>query len=565
MRNERADIWKLTRALNDEQANGGLWLPNIQRPFVWNEEQIERLFDSIMREYPISTLLIWRTKAEVKHRKFIDHWKPSFKLSSAYVTQNSRPKGMVLDGQQRLQSLFIGLRGSYDGRELHFDILSGEISLPEDIRYRFRFLSAESAKWPWVRFKDILHSLSTGRKLPMDVADEIVTKASVALSAEDNRRLQRNVSRAQKEFLSDENVSYQLLDSVDDPEAYGIDDVVEIFIRANSGGTKLGKSDLLFSLLAQDWNLADESVEELLSEINAGGYAFDRDWVLKCCLVMLGQGAKYEVRKFRDPTVRERLVANWGLLSEAIKAVRDFLFSHTNLRTDKAVTSYIALIPLVYFRFRFPEKWTAANGKEHYLLRTMLAGAFSGTPDSLIDRCVRSIDSNSDLIVDDLFQLIRDDGRSLELTANALLGIRYRKPLSHLLFALWYQHFDFTPALEDNLPQQDHIFPQSALRKVQVLNPETGRWRMKYDSDERDQIANLALLTAKENGFSGKSDSLPEEWLAQQDEAFFKQHLIPRDPTLWKIDSYEQFIDARKMLILEHFQEYVQPAVGQEV
>ena len=48
-------------------------MPNIQRPFVWSEEQIARLFDSIMREYPISTLLVWKTKEEVKHRKFIDN------------------------------------------------------------------------------------------------------------------------------------------------------------------------------------------------------------------------------------------------------------------------------------------------------------------------------------------------------------------------------------------------------------------------------------------------------------------------------------------------------------
>lgn len=75
MRNERNTIWKIVRALNDTESNGGLWLPNIQRPFVWSEEQIQRLFDSIMREYPISTLLVWRSKAQIKHRKFVDHWR----------------------------------------------------------------------------------------------------------------------------------------------------------------------------------------------------------------------------------------------------------------------------------------------------------------------------------------------------------------------------------------------------------------------------------------------------------------------------------------------------------
>ena len=122
MRNERNSIWKIVRSLNDAESNGGLWLPNIQRPFVWSEEQIEKLFDSIMREYPISTLLVWRTKAAVKHRKFIQDWKDSLKISDAYVMENTDAKGMVLDGQQRLQSLIIGLAGSYNGRELHFDV-----------------------------------------------------------------------------------------------------------------------------------------------------------------------------------------------------------------------------------------------------------------------------------------------------------------------------------------------------------------------------------------------------------------------------------------------------------
>lgn len=558
MRNERDSIWKVVKRLNEPELDGGLWLPNIQRPFVWAEEQIERLFDSIMREYPISTLLVWRTKASIKHRRFIDHWRYDLKVSDAYVMQDTHAKGMVLDGQQRLQSLFIGLRGSYDGRELHFNVESGESSLPEDIRFRFGFRTAATAQWPWIRFKDLLGELSRGRKLPTDVAESLLARAPGALDESIWRRVQRNIARAQREFIIDENISYQLLDGVDDPDAYTIDDVVEIFIRANAGGTRLGKSDLLFSLLASDWDMADESVEDLLADINAGGYAFDRDWVLKCCLVMLGQGAKYEVRKFRDPAVREEFVARWKPLSDAIRAVRDFLFTRTSLKTDKAVPSYIALIPLVYFRYCYPERWEAAAGKETYILRTLLAGAFSGTPDNLLDRCTKAIDAAENFVVEDLFQIIRDDGRSLELSPGSFLGVRYAKPLSHLIFNLWYRDFDYHPALQDNLPQQDHIFPQSALRNEKVTNPATGRMVMKYDASDRDQLANLALLTAKDNGFTGKSGELPETWLAKQTPEFFARHLIPTDPELWKIGSYERFIRARQALIIERFKSYLQ-------
>lgn len=561
MRNERNSIWKVVKALNDSESNGGFWLPNIQRPFVWSEAQIEKLFDSIMREYPISTLLVWRTKAAVKHRKFIADWKDTIKVSDAYVMQNSDAKGMVLDGQQRLQSLIIGLAGSYNGRELYLDALSGGKASPEDIRYRFRFMDPAGAGWPWVRFKDLLKRMSRSGTLPMDVAQDVCDKASVEMSAEQRYQVQRNVARAQQEFINDENISYQLLDGVDDPDAYTTEDVVEIFIRANAGGTKLGKSDLLFSLLASDWEMADEQMEELREELNKTGYDFDRDFVLKSCLVMLGQGAKYEVSKFRDPKVRELFVSEWEPLSRAIKAVRDLLHGKTFLKSDKAVPSYLGLIPLIYLRYKYPSQWDSTIGREDYILRVMLTGAFSGTPDNLIDRCVKSIDEHGGFKLEEIFQIIRADGRSLEVTPDTILGARYGKPLSHLIFNLWYRDFDYEPALEDNLPQQDHLFAQSLLMNEKEINPETLRSRRRYGFEERDQLANLALLTARENGFQGKSGMPLDKWLPDQikkDPGFLDRHLIPADPTLWKIDRFRDFIEARKKLILDRFKPYLQ-------
>src|SRR5690606_34742091 len=82
MQNKKLPIRKIVSYLNNDEAEGGgFWLPNIQRPFVWREDQIGRLFDSIMREYPISTLLIWKTKSPVKHRKFVDNYHQDLRLT----------------------------------------------------------------------------------------------------------------------------------------------------------------------------------------------------------------------------------------------------------------------------------------------------------------------------------------------------------------------------------------------------------------------------------------------------------------------------------------------------
>ena len=123
MKNQKQTIRKIVGFLNNADEDGGFWLPNIQRHFVWREEQICRLFDSILREYPISTLLVWKTTSRIRRRKFIDNWRDTLRLSDFYVPEDTKKKNLVLDGQQRLQSLFIGLRGSFEGRELAWTFL----------------------------------------------------------------------------------------------------------------------------------------------------------------------------------------------------------------------------------------------------------------------------------------------------------------------------------------------------------------------------------------------------------------------------------------------------------
>lgn len=559
MQNRKLSIRKIVSYLNDEESEGGgFWLPNIQRPFVWSQDQITRLFDSIMREYPISTLLVWKTKEPVKHRRFIDTYHRNIKLTDFYVPEHKRAKMMVLDGQQRLQSLFIGLKGSYDGKELYFDVTSGQQVAPEDIRYRFAFRDAATSPWPWVRFKDIVFK---NNKLDLQIAQDLVADAGVKLSEPDWTAVQLNVARARQEFVNDDNITYQELDSIDNPDAYKVDDIVEIFIRANSGGTKLGKSDLLFSLLSSSWDEADAQMEELLAKLNATGFDYDRDFVLKACLTMLDKGARYEVGKFRDGKTKEEIVAQWPALSKAILAVHDLLVTATYIRSDRAMPSYLALIPLIYYRYHFPEAFSKNTELPDYLLRVLVTGVFSGNPDTLIDKIVRNVQEQKDFALPEILGVVREAGRSLDITPHVILDQHYGSREIHLFFNLWYRGFNYRPAYTGNTPSVDHIFPQSLLRSVKVVNPETGKRNiLKYPQLMRDQIANCMLLTADENGASGKSDTPPKEWLARDrfpNEAAHKQylelHLIPQDPALWELDRFEDFVQARKALIEDKF------------
>lgn len=550
MKNQKQTIRKIVSFLNNVDEDGGFWLPNIQRPFVWGEDQICRLFDSILREYPISTLLIWKTTSPIRRRKFIDNWKDSLRLSDFYVPEDKKKKSLVLDGQQRLQSLFIGLCGSFDGKELCFDMLSGVVAAPDDIKYRFKFLDTSTTAFPWVKFKDLIFTTKKKREL----LDGLKATAGRALTVEEINKLDDHLDLVDRTFKMDEAVTYQELDSIDNPALYTEDDVVEVFIRANSGGTKLGKSDLLFSLLSASWEVADEKMEGLLESLNQHGFAFDRDFVLKTCLVLLDHGAQYEVQKFRKVGVREKIEEKWDDIATAIQDVLDFVRGKTFIQCDKALPSYLVLIPLVYVRYHFPDAWKKAREVDSYLLRCSLAGAFSGQPDSLLDALIKKFAELKEFSIDEAFSIIRSQGRSLELTEDRFWQMGYGSSTIHLLFNLWYRDFNHTPAYDNNLPQVDHIFPQSALRKIKVENPITGRkGLMKYHEAERNQLANCMLLSREENGAGGKWDTLPEEWFAEKGPDYLDKHLIPSDPALWAMDRFEDFIEERKKLIRDHF------------
>ena len=549
MKNQKQTIRKIVGFLNNPEEEGGFWLPNIQRPFVWGEDQICRLFDSILREYPISTLLIWKTNSTIRRRKFIDNWKDSIRLVDFYVPSDTKKKCLVLDGQQRLQSLFIALTGSFEGRELYFDILSGELAAPDDVKYKFKFLDSNTAQFPWVKFKELIFTHLKKR----EVSDGLKATAGRDLTSHESDKINDHLELVDRTFKIEEAVTYQELDSIDNPKLYTEDDVVEVFIRANSGGTKLGKSDLLFSLLSSSWDEADDRMTELLDDLNRHGFAFNRDFILKTCLTLLDQGARYEVDKFRKQGVREKIESEWDRVSDAVKDVLDFVRGNTFIKCDKALPSYLLLIPLIYVRYHYPVAWKQAKEVETYLVRSALVGAFSGTPDQLIDVIVNKLKEIKRFDVAEVFGVIRTQGRSLDITEDWLWGMGYGSAQIHLLFNLWYS-FNYTPAYDSNLPQVDHIFPQSLLRTVKIQNPDNGRWSLlRYKDAARNQLANCMLLTQQENGAGGKTDIPPEEWFKDKPVEYLERHLIPQDPALWKLDRYEDFLAARKKLILVKF------------
>jgi hypothetical protein len=297
-------------------------------------------------------------------------------------------------------------------------------------------------------------------------------------------------------------------------------------------------------------------MHEFLNDINGEQFRFDRDFVLKTAMVLLNQPARYDVEKFRTPQVRQLITDQWSSITDSIRFVRDFISEKTFVRCDKALPSYLALIPLIYYRYHYPDGWNEAKGKVDYLLRVLLTGAFSGRPDSLIDQVVGTIKETRSFQIRQIFGVIREDSRNLAISEAQLFDMGYGSRNIHLLFNLWHPRTEYAPSWDGHLPQVDHIFPRSILKKVKELNPENGRTSLQYYSTGKiNQFANCMLLTQSENGPAGKGDMSPSEWFKDKSDAYLALHCIPRNNELWEIGRYEDFIEARSSLIKEKFKD----------
>ncbi|RTL55496.1 MAG: DUF262 domain-containing protein [Rhodocyclaceae bacterium] len=327
-----------------EDINVSLFLPHIQRPFVWEEEQMLRLFDSLMRNYPIQTLLFWRTRDEIKARKFMEQvdWDPD--LSDYYepnISKAGAEKVFVLDGQQRMQTLYAIFRGailSESGirQEAYFDVTSGDKLTDTGLLYQIKF-SNESLALPWYRVADLLGSHA--QRNAEELADEINESLASLDSAkpvelretEESRRgrekrVRRNISQLISLLREERHFWVQQLDGVADKFPYKT--VLDIFVRVNSGGTKLDASDLMFAAMKEGWDEIEEAIEETTELLNSTNLQFDKTFALKCLLVAHGRGAEASAEKFTGAdgeVLLAEMEAGWGRAEQAFQELRDFL------------------------------------------------------------------------------------------------------------------------------------------------------------------------------------------------------------------------------------------------
>jgi hypothetical protein len=294
--------------------------------------------------YPIGIALLWETYLDIQYRKFNEAFREG-QVHDFKENKRKNKRKLVLDGQQRLQSLYIALYGSYEGKSLYFDVLSGRES--EDVseeKYGFEFLNQ-------VGFEQWHAEMNTGPGAPdasengtskylVKVADlfaagirersalEKRIKQQVAIGDDDEERLRVNIARFDEVLTKNSNIlKVSVIDEDlpgDNPDRKSESDVLEIFVRVNREGTPLSRSDLIFSMLKLNWRESAESLPEFVREINEGNaFTLDIDFVIRCLFAVSDLGTKFDLDHLRRKNNVNLLRDNFKACCDAIRSVVD--------------------------------------------------------------------------------------------------------------------------------------------------------------------------------------------------------------------------------------------------
>ena len=551
------------------------FLPSIQREFVWSPQQIEKLFDSLMRGYPISTFLFWEVpKEKVGEFQFYEFLRDYHQLNNRHNAKASLSGSdditAILDGQQRLTSLYIALKGSYayklprrrwndlstyPKRKLYINLCRE--SEDPDFLYDFAFLTDDEAKNDpndeenfWFPVGEILNFNTMPLVNKYLIKNELMNrKTSIAEFANDTLMTLFQVVHI------DGIISYYLEQSTE------LDKVLNIFIRVNSGGTTLSYSDLLLSFATAQWATLDarEEINNFADEVNSIGRGFNigKDIILKSCLVLSKfSNITFKVDNFNKTNMLS-VEKNWSKITDAfrkaVELISSFGFSRDN------VTSNNAFIPIAYYiysigtpnNFVDSSKYADERMKiKKWIISSLLRRVFSFMPDGVLKPIRDIIDGNPGSFP--LQQIIRHfKGTNRDITFNEesidnLLWTKYGNGNLLLILSILYPWADFK-----NNFHIDHMYPKCYFTEKRLLKADVARNKIQFYLDNVNYIGNLQLLEATPN--KEKNSTFFDKWL---DDTFKDQnqlkdykykHLVPN--VSLKFTNFEEFMNEREELI----------------
>lgn len=564
------------------------------------------LWDSLLRGLPLGSLLIWNDEKDGPRREpaysFIQHYVDSRAYSHKdYIQRYSQrfsfeelpdSYSLVLDGQQRLTSFYISLNGSFttrkhggwvrnpgawNTRELYFDLLSGDQTggHDRDLVYQFDFRkngglsgSGDSYWFPVHQLIDGDEELMSDSFLEKEtLLDEEFTEVQAKVDRDEYAKAKSNLERLwwgvnQREAILHEQTR------TDDKTAR------ELFIRRNKGGKVLSGVDILLALLTGYWDKGEETgsptdakkqIEQFTKtlsgddELSESGFTFGKNFVLRTLLLFSGErpafrrDGRYDSDDLRDT---EAIFQDDGFE----QAIRDAFRLSSNLGFhNRALSSKNVVSPVIQYLYANDHPSTPTGPAIHYWLATTVLNGVFGNIGS--ERVLKTARGHIEETEGDEFPAIeilndlRGSGAVVKLDSEVLdellEEVGYRSgPRRNVLLTHLYEN----RRAGHKQYEVDHIFPRKKLGDETFLRengvePE----RIDWFKDNRDHIANLQLLSPREN--QSKSDRNLTDWLDRIEEGYvdslsdkeeyFNQHWVPEDPSLHEYSNYPEFVERR--------------------
>jgi len=500
---------------------GSLALPEFQRGYVWNRDQVRSLMTSLYRRYPVGSLMVWATPKDSAAVK-------------GGATGYEGTVELLLDGQQRITSLYGLIRGQaprfFDGDAKAFTGLYFDI---ENEVFEFYAPAKMKNNPAWIDVSGLMkNGVGPALKAVMENPD---------FSASTTQYIDR-IARLD----GIKAINFQIEQVVGEDKT--VDVVVDIFNRVNSGGTKLSKGDLALARMCAQWPEARDRMKDALKRWWDHGYYFQLDWLLRNVTTLTTGEAKFsslvaiDTATFADGLERAEKYANTAL---------NLVGSRLGLDHDRVLGGRYAFPIITRYLSERGGKFESALEQDkllYWYVNSFLWGRFAGSVETVLNQDLAMIDGSTgslDRLIDQLRMsrgdlLVRPDD-----FGGWSLGARFYPMLYLLTRSLsardWGQPFSVLNASllgKNSGLEVHHIYPKALL------------YRHDYGRAEVNALANFCFLTKQTN--IEISDSAPTDYFARvavADPGCLESQWIPMDPELWKVENYREFLAARRVLL----------------
>ena len=499
---------------------GSMALPEFQRGYVWNRDQVRDLMLSLYRKHPVGSLLVWLTKTEIADTR-------GDAMPAPGVVK------LLLDGQQRITSLYGIIRGRpprfFDGNPQAFTGL--HFHLDDET---FEFYSPLKMKDDplWINVTELMQQGVGPAITRLMTRPEIVPVLNLYVN-----RLSA-IYAVNEIDLHIEEVS---------GEDKTVDVVVDIFNRVNSGGTKLSKGDLALAKICAEWPEARNEMKKRLEKWRRAGYQFKLDWLLRTINAVVTGEALFSALKDVDTRDFQE-----GLLKaeRSIDSLLNLIASRLGLDHDLVLGSRYSFPLLARFLVQKGGHLSNARERDHILfwyVHTFLWGRYSGSTETVLNQDLDVIEE-ADGALDRLVEGLRQNRGDLRLHPDDFSGWSRSARFYPLLYMMtrvckakdWGTGVELSAYLLGHLSrlQIHHIFPKALL------------YKQGYRKAEVNAIANFTFLTQETNlAISNRS---PVEYLEEYAAKFpgaVESHWIPMDRRLWRAENYAEFLVERRKLL----------------